>query len=271
MTTFALIQTRFERIAPEELRNALVSHGGMTHADASRSAHRDRGILGSRFSESQANAVAEELSIRGYKVGVVPAKSLPNLGKPRTIHWCEFADEALHIPEGLQGETASIDWLSIRVINAGLVADFEATATSEYLPGALSVVGPSDTAEAGSPVWEQHSHYLCVVDMIAMHQPGPLIYLRLPAHELVYQRIIGDCGGMQLLERFQKVLEQLIQRSTKAIVAPDARKMLVRRTNESWVADSDLRNFAEASEFEQYDKWLLALANRDEPADQPPT
>ena len=271
MTTFALIQTRFERIDPEDLCDALVSHGGMTHADASRSAHRDRGILGGGFSESQATAIVKELSIRGYEVGVVPANSLPHLGKPRIIHWCEFTDEALNIPEGLKGETTSIDWLSIRVINAGLVAEFEATATPEYLPGTLSVVGPRDSAEKGSPAWEQHSHYLSVVDLIAMTETGRLIYLRLPAHELLYQRIIGDCVGMQLFERFHKVLEQLIQRSTHAMVPPDARKMLVRRMGESHVLSSDLRHFAETHEFEQYDQWLLTMALRKRSSDQPPT
>jgi hypothetical protein len=263
MNCFAVIQTRFEHINPEVLREAFVSQAGMPHADASQAAHRDRGILGETFSESQAHAVADRLAERGYGVDVVPADSLPSLGKPRIIHWCELGEESLRVPQGLQGDTAAISWQSIRVVNAGLIAEFEKTATPEYLPQTLSVVGPDNAAEENEPVWQKHSHYLCVVDLIALDDNGCWIYLRLPAHQLSYRRILGDCAGMQLLERFQTVLEALIERSTQAVISPDAERILRGRKRESKIATGDLRHFAEQHEFDQYDQWLLVLALRE--------
>ena len=259
---FAVIQTRFERIPADHLVDAFVSHGGMPHPDAARAAHRDRGILGGLFTEPQANAVAAHLRSLGHKVSAVPAESIGDLGKPRVIRWCEIEDAGLKIPSGKKNEVESIDWQSVMAINAGPVAEFESLASTEYLQSEISAVGPAKTLDQDAPAKTPRSHYLYVIDLIAAQDAERYVYVRLPSSELAYPRIIGNCDGMSLFDRFQKVLVGIVNHSHNALVAPDARKLLVHQKGEAQWLDSERRHFAEESEFEQYDRWLLTLALR---------
>lgn len=267
---FAVIQTRFERIDPECLRDVLFRDGGLARADASRVANRHRGIIGEKFTHGQATLIVQQLLGQGYQVCAVPSDSLPVLERPRVVRWCEMSDEALVIPEGIRGQTLAVAWPSIFVVNIGLINDARPSAAAEYSPGYGSIREPDDTTEYLAPVYSNRSHYLQVVDLIAIDSGGRLVYIRLPSRKLEYHRILGNCAKMQLFERFQKVVAMLVERSTEAIVAPATRKLIVQRGDDSLKITCEHGQFAEERELHHHDRWLLTLAIRSERQDPEP-
>ena len=267
---WAIVQTRFEQIEPDELRDALVHHGGMTRVDAARAALHRRGILGETFSEAQASDVARALLKRGYQVQAVPADSLPELKRPRIVRWCEVTQDALHIPVDAHANTTAVEWLSVFVLNADLMAQSKRNQTADYVPRSPSDERFSDVDSVDDedyfdpPLYSTHLHYGYVMDLIAIDGSGRLMYARMPADELAYERVFPGRTRMRRFERFLKLVELLVQRCEQAIIAPDTRKLLFQRVDRSRVVTAEHRQYADENAFFHYDRWLMTLAIREE-------
>ena len=119
---FALVQTRMELIDPDLLAGALAKHTSWPKADVNRLARRTRGILGTRFSRSEAQAVLAELKLAGVQTELVPAAQLVTLGPYQTVGWLEVSDAGLGVPLGIREEITLVPWPTVFVIHAGVIA-----------------------------------------------------------------------------------------------------------------------------------------------------
>lgn len=258
MLSYAVVQERFETIDPEVLQSVLLEQGGLTRPDASRVARHEHGILWEHFTREQAEHVCQALRGRGVSVRCVPADQLPVLERPRTIRWLEVGEDALTIPGPLE-QTIRIDWNCVFVISSGQVGEI----IDKLVPRK-----PSDQAymRRATPLvhYEHHreSKRVSVTDLIAVSEENRYLHLRLPAHEMAYGRIFPTATA-EVHSSFQKyveLVEQLVARSTSAVISPHTRELLETRREPpshagrtaSWASLDDLA-------FERYNRWLLQL------------
>jgi hypothetical protein len=255
MSQYAVVQQRFEKIDHEDLRAILVEQGKLTRPDAARTSRRAQGILWERFDEQQAEHVAAALAQRGYAVRVVPADKLPAPKRPRTVLWLDINEEGLGVPSGSTQSPFQVAWPNVFVISAGEIWEVTEKLVSKRVMYSSINRMPQYEQEV-----QRSGHLIHVTDLLALSDDGQCLHVRLPAHELAYDRLLGTSDiPMPLFQKYLEVLEKLVARSTAALVSPPTRRLLVERKERHEPSTSESRPELDELHFENYNRWLLQL------------
>lgn len=249
---FAVVQSKFERIEPETLENALTAGGKVPKADASRAARRNRGFLAQRQSRLAAEGIANQLLQAGHAVRVLPMSGLAELGRPVSITWLNIQDAALGIPLSSQELLLDVPWSSVFVINAGHLSVLEQQARE-----VASVDG------RGRPTLETRTSHRSerypAVEIVGVSLAGSLIYARLVSLRMQGAKMPGVPLQLPRHMQFFFVLEWLVQRATAAFISPETRKMLADRQADRTRTEGALQFEADERAFTDYTRWLLQL------------
>ncbi|MCH7725770.1 MAG: hypothetical protein IH991_04715 [Planctomycetes bacterium] len=254
MSLYAVVQERFEKIDPERLLTVLREQGRLTRTDAARVARSEQGILWERFQFNEAQDVVGALASHDYAARVVPAESLPKLDKPRMVRWLEIGEDALRVPWTMHQETIPVPWPCVFVISAGEVGEV----TEKFVT--TGVRFDANQGMIPDREVERASRRVSVTDLIAIAEDGQYLHIRLPAKELVYDRILGPSERIQnSFQRYLAVLDELVARSSAAIVSPKTRRLLVDRKEKYEAERSAAWSSLDKMAFEKYNRWLLQL------------
>ena len=229
----------------------------MAHADASRLVRMTRGILGERFSRSQADAIARTLVEQRFKVRVIASDRLPKRREPRTIRWFEIDRKQMHIPEGIRGETIPLDWSSVFVVSAGQISEVETELVESYQATFDDDRGGISENPA---TYRNRARLADVLDVIGIDTQGDLRYLRLPSKEINYAKIMGEGTELSRFDRFLALVDYIIEHAPEAIVSPETRKLLLHRDKNRRTMETDARIRMQDQSFRQYNRWLLTKA-----------
>ena len=254
MTKYAVVQDKLESIEFDHLKQVLIEHGGMVHADAARAAKKLRGILSERLSINQAAAVCNALKQLNYSVRVLPADKLPELKKARVTRWLEMHDDHLAIPRGTTGVIEKVLWPNVFIINSGQVAETKERDSFVFDTDAL------DPSFADDVETHKYSQFVHVTELIALSSNGGLLHVRLPAQGMNYGRVLGpDLIHQGFFDKYLTMLDRLVAQSTVALVSPETRELLKERKQNYDVREGDFYEFTEERKFVQYTRWLLQL------------
>lgn len=252
--SYAVVQERFETIDPECLIKILREQGGMTRTDAARVARREQGILWERFEFQQAERVVAALAQHDYATRVVPVENIPKLHKPHSIHWVEFGDESLGIPLGLDQQVVSVLWTSVFVVSAGEVSEV----VSKLVTTNVRYDSQGEAVPTDDEI-QRESRLVPVTDLISIADDGQFLHVRLAANQLAYDRILGPQTGLTAYQKYLAVVDELVARSTFAIISPKTRRMLVeRKESYSTARHADWAALDQIA-FEKYNRWMLQL------------
>jgi hypothetical protein len=250
----ALVQTRFEPIDPEVLEGTLARLTKLPRVEIIRIARRERGILSEQLPAAVCQQVAESLLAENIGVTSVPIEELPQLGKPRNALWIEPGEQGFGVPLDHRQVLEPIAWLSVFAIHAELMADKHAT-QEQTAANAIRERGLVANL-AKTRVNQRFPN----VDVVAIGDSGKLVYFRIAQARFAPGRMPWIPAEQPLAEKFYHLLRVLVERSTAAVVSPEARKLLFNRTSsehvlaELGVDDRDERATA------NYMRWLLWLA-----------
>lgn len=250
--TYAVMQTRLERIEPEVLEQALIIGGKLPKADASRAARRCRGFIVQRMPRAAADAIAQLLNAAGYAVRALPMAQLAELGKPVAVSWLRIDDVSLGIPMGGQQVLFDVPWSSVFVVNAGHLSVLEQKSREV---GTVDARGNPTVETKITPRSERHP----ALEIVALSAAGKLIYARLLSLRMQGQKMPGVPLDLPRRLQFFVVLDELVKRTTSAFVSPETRKMLVDRKADQSRADGSLQFEADERAFTDYSRWLLQL------------
>ncbi len=253
MNKYAVVQEKLEDIRPEVLQRILMDDVGMAKADATRIARKSRGILTDRVTLKQAAAICGGLKRHGYSVRAVPADKLMPRRRSRPAHWLEITDYYLGLPLGYLGDVHRISWPCVFVISAGQISELKEVRVERSIDD--DWLDPSATVE----VKTTRSERTHVTDLIAVADSGESQQVRISWQGLNYERTLPSAVSAQPFERYLLVLDELVRRSTSALVSPETRELLrVRKQGYSSTLGSTAAE-AEAREFADYNRWLLQL------------
>jgi hypothetical protein len=249
---YAVVQSKFERIEPEILEQALIAGGGFPRADASRTARKSRGFLAQRISKAQAEGIAKHLIASGHAIRAMPMGELADIGKAISVTHFTFQPQSLGVPLGGQAALLEVPWTGVFVINAGHLSVVEQKHRE---------VGGVDFR--GMPTFEtkitQRSERHPAVEVIGVSSAGTLVYLRLLSLRMQANKIPGMPLELPRQHQFFFVLEQLVTHSTAALVSPETRKMLADRKVDRSKSEGSLQFEADERAFTDYSRWLLQL------------
>lgn len=254
MNRYAVVQEKFQTIDPDVLRAVLVEQAGMVTADATRIAHKLRGVLTDRLSLKQASAVRQALQFRGYAVRVIPAEKMIPEQKAKIVRWFEMDEQRIRLPLGYHGDCHDVPWRNVFVISAGRVSEIKERETEmvEYHPFRHGRV----TVERKV---QRQSESMYVTELICVAESGTFVHVRFPSREMNYKRVLGGELNASLFEKYLAMLDALVARSTSALVSPETTRLLMERKEERETIDGDLTYYQEEKEFADYNRWLLQL------------
>lgn len=254
MVQFAVVQERFEKIDAECLAEILREHGGLTRTDAARVARREQGILWERFERDEAQRVVAALSAQDYATRAVPADSLPQLQKPRTVRWLEIGDDTVGVPWGIHQETISVPWPCVFVISAGDVGE-----VVEKIVPKSARYDPYRGRTVKEEEVQRETRSVPVTDVIAVAEDGKYVHFRLASNDLAFDRILESPPTTTSYQKYVDVVGELIARSTSAVVSPQTRRLVVERKEKySAPRSADWAGIDQLA-FEKYNRWLLQL------------
>jgi hypothetical protein len=220
-------------------------------------------VLAERLSFEQAGAVCQILRSHQYAVRAVPVEKLPSPAKGRTLRWLEITDEHLGLPVGYQGDVQRVPWPCVFVISAGQVSEVKEQQVETVKPDYHHL-----------PVTEvqtrRRSERVHVAELYAVSTAGEFLHVRLPAHEMNYDRTLGRRPDAGYFEKYLEVLDQLTARSAAALVSPETLALLRERRQNYESFDGDSQELIDERQFSQYNRWLLTLVLLREEQNQPP-
>ena len=257
---YTLVQTRFEQIPTETLREAIVKHSDAPRADVSRAVRTARGILWENCERKVADAIRRALADHDYGVRTIEAESIPHLPEPRFVRWMELDTEELRIPDGIHGQTRPMKWTSVFVIALGqmVVPDVSYRIDDQRFGKHSAEETMSDSQEP--PRYQKRSDLVDVLDVVGIDDKSQLRYLRFPSHELVYERIMGTETNLPKFERFLVLIEFFVEHCVEAVVSPETRKLLVNRAPTERMIVSEAAHATTERSVSQYTRWLLHKA-----------
>lgn len=258
MSRYALVQESLAEIDPQVLQDALIEHGKMALADASRAARKNRGILTEHLTLQQAAAVCGALKQRGFEVRAVPTEKLPPKLKPRLTRWLEIEHDALLLPMRTTGPVARVPWQNVFVVNAGQVAELkeeERLETKTRMTWRNGAVVTDFEFES-----DKISEMVHVTEIIATAESGKLVHARLPARGMNYNRILGpETSSQGYFKKYLTLVERIVHHSTAALVSPETLELLRERDMNREKREGDYHVYAEERRFSEYTRWLLQL------------
>ena len=263
MRKYTVVQTRFEHIPIDVLREAFVAYGVMPRADVSRAVRTARGLLIEQCDRNVADGIQRFLADRDFGVRTVESEDIPHLPEPRTIRWLEIDKEEFRIPEGIHGQTIPMSWKSVFVLAIAQIAVADVTHRIDD-PTPIQPIEESPVDQHEHPRYQRHSDLVDVLEVIGIDRNEQLRYLRLPSHELAYQRIMGSGTHLPKFERFLVLVEFFVEHSDEAIVSSETRKRLVQRSPTERSLVSEAARTTTKRSTEQYMRWLLHQAVRRE-------
>ena len=250
--TFAVVQSKLERIEPAELENALMTGGKFPKADASRAARKARGFLAQRLTKSQADEIAKRLIAVGYSVRVLPMNELADAGKPASVAWLRMTPGSLGVPLGAHDVLLDMPWTGVFVVNAGHLSVLEEQTHEEVW---RTSHGQRFTDIKKTSRSERHP----AVEVIGVSTAGNLVYVRLISVRMQGVKMPGIPLDQPRHLQFFEVLERLVTNATAALISPETRKMLADRRADQTRTDGSLQFEADERALADYSRWLLQL------------
>lgn len=226
MEPFAVIQTKFEEIPEDLLEHVLVHQGQMTRPDAAIETRVAKGILVDTLSEASANAVADELGRLGYPSQAMSLGGLASLDDPRSIRWFELSENSIGIPAGIRGDTVQMHWPSVMLLASAFETEDAKDKNQSLQKVVFHASGLVEKRTDHREKYRQKSRLVEVLDLVGVDENGRLQYVRLPRHQLAYDRILGPEIELTRFERFIKITDFIVRHSTKALVSPETNRLL---------------------------------------------
>jgi hypothetical protein len=252
----ALVQTRFEPVDPEVIDRTLTRLTKFPRAEIMRIAKRERGILCEHFPPQLADVVAQSFAAENVGVACVPASELPQLSKPRNALWIEPNEIGFGVPLDHRQVLEPINWLSVFVIHAELLADPHATSDLKP-PSQDTAWGRMATVEPPKTKITQRFPNL---DVVAIADSGKLVYFRLAQSRFAPGRMPWIKSEQSLAEKFHQILRLLVERSPEAIVSPDARALMATQQGSQHSLANTGAEERDERATANYMRWLLWLA-----------
>jgi hypothetical protein len=252
----ALVQTRFEPVDAEVIDRTLTRLTKLPRAEIMRIAKRERGILCEHFPPQLADQVAQSFAAENVGVACVPASELPQLAKPRHALWIEPNDEGFGVPLDHRQVLEPIAWLSVFVIHAEMLADPHTAAETKPTGGTTAWERMREVEPTKTKITQRFPN----LDVIAIGDSGKFVYFRLAQSKFAPGRMPWIKSEQSLAEKFHQILGLLVQRSTAAIVSPDAQALLANRQgtkNSPAITGAEERDERATA---NYMRWLLWLA-----------
>ena len=250
--TFAVVQSKLERIDPAALESALMAGGKFPKADASRAARKARGFLAQRLTKSQADEIARRLIADGCSVRVLAMNELADAGKPVSVSWLRMTPGSLGVPLGAHDVVLDVPWTGVFVVNAGHLSVLEEQSHEEVWRTSR---GHQFTDVKKTSRSERHP----AVEVIGVSASGNLVYVRLIAVRMQGAKMPGIPLDQPRHLQFFEVLERLVTNATAALVSPETRKMLADRRADQTRTAGSLQFEADERALADYSRWLLQL------------
>lgn len=259
---YALVQSRFETIEMAVLVDALAANTKLTRPDLMQLARKARGILGDRFSQSEALAVQAALAKERVQTHIVPAEEIVPLGRPLSVSWLEVNEARLGVPLGLGEQVEAVaSWPGVMIVHAAIFAT--AQESSQVIGTGSSAYGFGSANPEDAPGVElrrqRYGEMRQVLGLLCVSDAGQPLHLRLTMPRLHIQRMPWLPAEVSRDEQFRFLLQQLIRLASAAVITPSARKLAVQPTKGLGVRTAESQITLDEGHFAAEMNWLYQL------------